>query len=208
MPELIRVLEHHQYFHVSPEVRHKLLNLSVATTDRLLKSEREAQSAGNGISTTRPGSLLKKQIQIRTFADWDDVSPGFLEGDLVAHCGDSVEGSFLNTLVLTDIATGWTEFLPLLFKSSQGVVHGIDIILKLLPFPLLGIDTDNESEFINYDLLNFCKHHEITFTRSRAYKKNHQAHVEEKNGSIVRRIVGYSRYEGIQAWNALVDLYP
>lgn len=207
LPELIRVLEHHQHFHVSPEIRHKLLNLSVATTDRLLKSEREAQSTGNGVSTTRPGSLLKKQIQIRTFADWDDVSPGFLEGDLVAHCGDSVEGSFLNTLVLTDIATGWTEFLPLLFKSSQGVVHGIDIILKLLPFPLLGIDTDNGSEFINYDLLNFCKHHEITFTRSRAYKKNDQAHVEEKNGSIVRRIVGYSRYEGIQAWSALVDLY-
>jgi hypothetical protein len=175
----------------------------VATADRLLKKERDLK--GKGISTTKPGALLKKQIQIRTFADWDDVTPGFMEGDLVAHCGGDVSGSFLNTLVLTDIASGWTECLPLLCRGSANVVSGITITQQVLPFTLLGVDTDNDGEFINYELLNFCKSQKITFTRSRAYKKNDQADVEEKNGSIVRRLVGYDRYEGTEAWHAL---YP
>ena len=139
-----------------------MLSISAATADRLLKTERHRQ--GKGKSTTKPGILLKKQIQVRTFADWDDVIPGFLEGDLVAHCGERTDGSFLNTFVLTDIATGWTEFLPLLYKSAAGVVHGIDIVKELLPFSVLGIDTDNGSEFINYELLDFCKENKITFT--------------------------------------------
>jgi len=205
LPALVEVLERHGHLSLSASVRQQLLSISVATVDRLLSTER--QKHGRGISTTKPGSLLKKQIKIRTFADWNDVVPGFLEGDLVAHCGDRVDGAFLNTLVLTDIASGWTEFLPLLIRSSSNVVQGISVILELLPFPLLGVDTDNGSEFINYELLNFCKDHKITFTRSRAYKKNDQAHVEEKNGSIVRRIVGYDRYEGTAAWHALADLY-
>jgi len=205
LPELVQSLERHGHLSLPVDIRKKLLTVSPATADRLLKVERHKQS--KGVSTTKPGALLKKQIQVRTFSDWDDVTPGFLECDLVAHCGEFSDGSFLNTFVLTDIVTGWTEFLPLLCKSASGVVQGINTTFELLPFPLLGIDTDNGSEFINYELLNFCKEKKITFTRSRAYKKNDQAHVEEKNGSIVRRIVGYDRYEGKEAWHALADLY-
>ena len=151
--------------------------------------------------------MIKKQIQVRTFADWNNASPGFVEADLVAHCGGRVDGSFLNTLVLTDIASAWTEFLPLLRKSEEDVVGALKVAQKLLPFSLLGLDTDNGSEFINYKLLKFCEEQKITFTRSRAYHSNDQAHVEEKNGSIVRRIMGYDRYEGNEAWNALAALY-
>jgi len=193
LPELVSVLERHGHLSLPPDVRSLLLSVSVATADRLLKKERQLH--GKGVSTTKPGALLKKQIQIRTFADWNDVVPGFMEGDLVAHCGETTSGSFLNTLVLTDIVSGWTECLALLCKSSANVISGITVIQEVLPFPLLGVDTDNGSEFINYELLNFCKSQKITFTRSRAYKKNDQAHVEEKNGSIVRRLVGYDRYE-------------
>ena len=164
LPELVASLERHGHLSLPKKVRATLLNISTATADRILKVERHRQNKGKGKSTTKPGALLKKQIQIRTFADWNDVSPGFLEGDLVAHCGEYVDGSFLNTFVLTDIATGWTEFLPLLCKSASGVVRGIEIVKKLLPFKVLGIDTDNGSEFINYELLGFCKKNEITFT--------------------------------------------
>ena len=205
LPELVSVLERHGHLSLPTDVKTRLLSISISTADRLIKGERLQQ--GKGMSTTKPGALLKKQIQVRTFADWDDVTPGFMEGDLVAHCGETVSGSFLNTLVLTDIVSGWTECLPLLCKSAANVISGITITQSVLPFTLLGIDTDNGSEFINYELLNFCKAQKITFTRSRAYKKNDQAHVEEKNGSIVRRLVGYDRYEGLDAWHVLVDLY-
>jgi hypothetical protein len=205
IPDLLVVLERFGYIALSENIRKKLLQISPATVDRLLETQR-LENRG-GISTTRPGSLLKKQIKIRTFADWNDVIPGFLEGDLVAHCGDRTDGVFLNTLVLTDIASSWTEFFPLLKKSSENVIASLEILQQILPFMLLGLDTDNGSEFINYALLDFCRRHEITFTRSRAYKKNDQAHVEEKNGSIVRRVIGYDRFEGIDAYNALSELY-
>jgi len=185
IPELIKTLEHHGHLSITTKVRQKLLSVSAATVDRLLKPERQTER--KNIGHTKPGALLKKQIQVRTFSDWDDVIPGFLEGDLVAHCGGDVSGSFLNTFVLTDIATGWTEFIPLLCKSSDNVITGMRAIAKLIPFLLLGLDTDNGSEFINYELLDFCQENEITFTRSRVRKSNDQAHVEEKNGSIVRR---------------------
>lgn len=205
IPDLLAALERFKHLSLPDDIRSRLLNISPATVDRLLKSHR--QELNKGISTTRPGSLLKKQIKVRTFADWDDVVPGFLEGDLVAHCGDRTDDSFLNTLVLTDIATGWTEFFPLLRKGEADVIDSLKVAQQLLPFLLLGLDTDNGSEFINYALLDFCKKQEITFTRSRAYKKNDQAHVEEKNGSIVRRVIGYDRYEGLGAYNALSELY-
>ena len=149
---------------------------------------------------------LKHQIKVRTFADWNDVIPGFLEGDLVAHCGETTSGAYLNTLVLTDIASTWTEFFPLLNKGEVEVISALKVAQDVLPFPLLGLDTDNGSEFINYGLLGFCEENKITFTRSRAYKKNDQAHVEEKNGSIVRRLIGYDRYEGLEAYHALGEL--
>jgi hypothetical protein len=144
---------------------------------------------------------------VRTCADWNDVIPGFLEADLVAHCGDRVDGSYLNTLVLTDIASGWIECMPLLHRSEAQVIGALDVLPNLLPFNILGLDTDNGSEFINYELLKFCESKKIIFTRSRAYRKNDQAHVEEKNGSVVRRLIGYDRYEGQEAWYALGEVY-
>jgi hypothetical protein len=205
IPELIIVLEKFGHLSLPSEVRNRLLTISPATADRLLATERKCDI--KNISTTRPGSLIKRQIKIRTFADWNNIVPGFLEGDLVAHCGDRVDGLFLNTLVLTDIASTWTEFFPLLHKSEANVIEALKVAQHTLPFTLLGLDTDNGSEFINYGLLSFCKENEITFTRSRAYKKNDQAHVEERNGSIIRRLVGYDRYEGLDAYNALSALY-
>ncbi len=190
---------------VSDAVRDKLLSLSPATADRLLKAER--RKLGRAKSTTRPGHLIKKQIPVRTFADWSDVRPGFFEADLVAHCGNTVRGQFLNTLTMTDIATGWTELLPLLMRSGADVVTALSEVKDMLPFPMLGFDTDNGDEFINHDILSWCLANKVTFTRSREYRKNDQAHVEEKNGSIVRRLIGYDRYEGIESWQILSTLY-
>lgn len=179
--------------------------MSSATAERLIKSERTINR--KGITTTKAGSLLKKQIPIRTFSDWNDVVPGFVEADLVAHCGDKVTGTFLNTLTLTDIASCWTECIPLLRKSESDVQSALENIRSLLPFPLLGLDTDNGSEFINHELLRFCENEKITFTRARAYRKNDQAHVEERNGSIVRRMTGFDRFEGLAAWRSMAALY-
>jgi hypothetical protein len=205
IPDLLCALERFGHISLPTDVRQQLLKISPATIDRLLEAERH--EGKKELCTTRSGSLLKKQIKIRTFADWNDVVPGFLEGDLVAHCGEKGNGSFLNTLVLTDIASTWTEFFPLLRKSEADVIASLKVAQHVLPFVLLGLDTDNGSEFINYALLDFCQNQEITFTRSRAYKKNDQAHVEEKNGSIVRRIIGYDSYEGSEAYHALSELY-
>jgi hypothetical protein len=151
--------------------------------------------------------LLKQRIKVRTFAEWNETGPGFFEADLVAHCGDQAIGPFINSLVMTDIATGWTEFVPLLRKSDADVIAGLEAIRSILPVPLLGLDTDNGCEFINYELLSYCEKEKITFTRSRAYKKNDQAHIEQKNGSVVRRVVGYDRYEGVESLLRLLNLY-
>ena len=205
IPELVSAMERHGHLRLTADVREKLLGISRSTVDRILSHEKER--SGKSLSTTKSGNLIKHQIQVRTFADWDDVTPGFMEADLVAHCGGNTNGAFLNTLVLTDITTGWTECLPLLRKSAGDVIIGLKLAQELLPFSLLGVDTDNGSEFINHDLMDFCEENKITFTRSRAYRKNDQAHVEEKNGSIVRRIIGYDRFEGREAWEALSEMY-
>lgn len=205
LPELISSLERHGHLALPRSVRGKLLSISPATADRLLASER--RGSHRGVSTTKPGGLLKKQIRVRTFADWDDLQPGFFEADLVAHCGEATEGSFLHTLVLVDVATSWTECVALLRRSEADVIGALNAVRKRLPYPLLGLDTDNGSEFINYEMLRYCQKEEITFTRSRAYRRNDQAFVEEKNGSVVRRLIGYDRYEGLQAWRKLMQLY-
>lgn len=205
IPELLTALERFGHIALPDDVRIKLLTISPATVDRLLETDR--RESKKGLCTTRSGSLLKHQIKVRTFADWDDVVPGFFEGDLVAHCGETTKGVYLNTLVITDIASAWTEFFPILYKGEANIIAALKVAQQLLPFALLGLDTDNGTEFINYALLEFCKENQITFTRSRAYKKNDQAHVEEKNGSIVRRLIGYDRYEGLNAYNALSELY-
>lgn len=205
LPEFVATLERFGHLKLEPIVRQKLLSLSPATMDRLLKPERSKH--GRGISTTKPSNLLKQRIKIRTYAEWDDADPGFFEADLVAHCGDRAEGPFLNSLVLTDIATGWTEFMPILRKSDSDVIAGLDTIRTVLPVPILGLDTDNGCEFINYELLGYCEREKITFTRARAYKKNDQAHIEQKNGSVIRRIVGYDRFEGTDSMIRLISLY-
>ena len=167
--------------------------MSPATADRILQPYRKQER--HGISTTRSGTLLKKQIPIRTFNDWKESAPGFMEADLVAHCGPQAEGSYLFTLTLTDIATGWTECLPLLGRGQEVVIAALKRARQLLPFPLLGIDTDNGGEFINMELAAYCEQEQITFTRGRPRKSNDQCYVEQKNGQIVRQVVGYDRFD-------------
>lgn len=203
MSELIAALERHGRLRLPRTIRKKLLAMSAATIDRLLRAHRR----GSGQSLTRSGPLLKKHIPVRTFADWNDVAPGFLEADTVAHCGESVSGVYLQTLVLTDVYTGWVEPYCLSHKSEEEVLAALDEIRGVLPFPLLGLDTDNGTEFINHGLIDYCAQHQVTFTRSRPYKKNDQCRVEQKNGAVVRRAVGFRRYEGAAAQDAFNRLY-
>ena len=171
--------------------------MSAATIDRVLAPDR-AKTNLKGRSTTKPGTLLKSQIQIRTGTEWNDSRPGFIEIDLVAHCGDSTRGEYCNTLDATDIATGWTETRAVRNKAQVHVFAALQDIVAHLPFPLLGIDSDNGGEFINDQLLRYCKEHDITFTRSRAYRKNDGCHVEQKNWSVVRQNVGYARFDTLE----------
>jgi hypothetical protein len=144
---------------------------------------------------------------VRTFTPWEDERPGFEEIDLVAHCGQTTEGQYLNTLTVTDLATGWTECLAIRQKSQHLVSEAIRELRTRLPFALLGIDSDNGSEFINDLLYRYCLDEQITFTRSRPYRKNDQAHVEQKNWSVVRHVIGYDRLETEAEWNLLKDIY-
>jgi hypothetical protein len=203
LPDLVASLERHGHLVLSDALRAQVLSISPATVDRLLRHPDHSR----GLSTTKAGSLLKHQVPVRTFAEWDDVRPGFMEADLVAHCGGNASGAFLYTLVLTDVATGWTECVALLHRSQDDVTHGLDQVRRLLPMPLIGMDTDNGGEFINHHVIAYCEGEGITFTRSRAYTKNDQCFVEQKNGSIVRQLVGYDRFEGERAYRQLAELY-
>jgi len=193
IPEMVSVLEREGELSCCPETKTLLLSMSRSTIDRCLKKAR--YTSLKGISTTKPGTLLKKSIPVRTWHDWDDTKPGFLEMDLVAHCGDTAVGPFIYTLTAVDVSTGWTECLAIPNKTQIAVTNAIKAMRLRLPFPLLGIDSDNGTEFINDLLYRYCLEEEITFTRSRPYKKNDQAYVEQKNWSIVRNIVGYDRFE-------------
>lgn len=212
LPEMVKVLRRHDEQQIHADMEAQLCRISPATIDRLLKPYRRL-GGRKGVSTTRPGSLLKSSIPIRTFADWEENKPGFVEVDLVAHCGESVEGFYLNTLCAVDVASGWTECLPVLGKGQWRVGGAIHRMSSRLPFPLLGLDSDNGSEFINKHLYTYCRQKGITFTRSRAYKKNDSCHVEQKNGNVIRRFVGYERYatkaslECLDRIYALVRLY-
>jgi IS30 family transposase len=206
MSEGIAVLERCHELSLAPEIKQMLLSMSRSTIDRCLKKARFSHPQ-HGLSTTKPGSLLKKNISIRTFTPWEDERPGFLEIDLVAHCGQTTEGTYLNTLTATDIATGWTECLALPNKTQAAVSQAICELRKKLPFPLLGLDSDNGSEFINDTLYRYCLEQKITFTRSRPYQKNDQAHVEQKNWSVVRHTIGYDRLETPQELALLEGIY-
>lgn len=197
LPELVAALERAGEMTLDPAVKPKVLAVSAATVDRILKQTRQgAQEYGRTL--TKPGTLLRHQIPIRTFADWNDHRPGFFEVDLVAHCADNGGGEFVYTLTMTDIFTGWTECAALPNRSQQSVQCAIERIRGRLPMPLLGIDSDNGTEFINHLLKRYCDEHKITFTRCRPYKKNDQCHVEQKNWAVVRQFIGYRRYEGAQ----------
>ena len=202
---MVAVLERHDELVIDAESKALLLQMSAATIDRLLARFR--QQKGRGLSTTKPGTLLKDAIPVRTFADWDDAKPGFVEMDLVAHCGVSTHGQYLQTLTATDITTGWTECLALKHRSQQNVSAAIKLLRDRLPFPLLGIDSDNDGVFINETLYRYCENERVTFTRCRPYKKNDQAHVEQKNWSVVRKTIGYKRYESETALTLMETIY-
>ncbi len=205
LPEVIEVLEYHHELVLTPEMKALLLKMSRSTIDRCLTSERLKHP--HGLSTTKPGTLLKKAIPVRTWAEWDDARPGFVEVDLVAHCGDTTEGQYLNTLTVVDVSTGWTECLPVFQRTQKAVFEAILDLRQRLPFPLLGIDSDNGGEFINDILYRYCLNEHITFTRSRPYKKNDQGHVEQKNWTAVRRTVGYDRFETTAELDLLHNIY-
>jgi hypothetical protein len=206
LPELIRILERHNEFSCDRETKAKLLRISAASIDRLLRPERRKYEL-RGRAGTKPGTLLKKQIPIRTFAEWDEQQPGFVEIDLVAHDGGVGAGDYCQTLDLTDVATTWTETLAVRNKAQAWVFAALKEIRQKLPFPLLGIDSDNGSEFINTYLVEYCQQQKLSFTRSRPYRKNDNCFVEQKNYSVVRRAVGYQRYDTELQLRLLNELY-
>ncbi|MFT3861408.1 integrase catalytic domain-containing protein [Micropruina sp.] len=179
---------------VTDEQAALLAQISAATIDRMLAGERGRMTL-RGRSRTKPGSLLKHQIPIRTFADWDDAEPGFVEIDLVAHDGGVAAGEYCYTLTMTDIATGWTVNRSVPNRARRWVIEAIDHAAGMFPFAIRGIDSDNGSEFINHHLLAYCEQRQITFTRGRAGKKNDGCYVEQKNWARVRELVGYYRYD-------------
>jgi hypothetical protein len=205
LPEGIKVLERCDELRLSAGTKELLLHISRSSIDRCLAPARFNHP--HGLSTTKPGVLLKKNIPVRTFADWSEDKPGFLEVDLVAHCGDNTTGQFLDTLTCTDLCTGWTEPIALRKRSQETVCASIGAMRPDLPFDLLGIDSDNGSEFINDLLYRYCLNEKITFTRSRPYKKNDQAHVEQKNWSVVRHTVGYDRLDSDKQFAILQSIY-
>jgi hypothetical protein len=191
--ELVPALEAEGVLTVEAAVREALLQMSAATMDRRLRPVRLQQRRGLG--TTKPGTLLKQQIPVHTYTPWDEQRLGFVEIDLVAHCGTTTAGHYVNTLTVTDVATGWTECAGVWGKGQAAVCGALEQIRDRLPFRLLGIDSDNGSEFLNAHLVRWCDQEQLTFTRSRPYWKNDQAHVEQKNWSVVRRLLGYDRYD-------------
>jgi hypothetical protein len=206
LPDLVPALEQEGALHLTAEERNALLGMSAATIDRRLAEGRRVERP-RGVATSKPGSLLKSQIPLRTDTPWDEQAPGFVELDLVAHCGATTAGEYVCTLTLVDIATGWTECAAIANKGQRAVLAALGRLRARLPFPLRGVDCDNGSEFRGAHLVRYCQAERLTLTRCRAYHKNDQAHVEQKNWSVVRQLVGYDRYEGAEAVAALEGVY-
>lgn len=206
LPDLVPALEREGAVHLSRETRTALLALSAATIDRrLARARREAKPFGLG--TTKPGSLIKRQIPVKTYTPWDEQEAGFCEIDLVAHCGTTTAGSYVHTLDVTDVATGWTELVAVANRDQESVRAAREEARDRLLFSLKGIDSDNGSEFLNGHLLAYCTRERLTFTRCRPYHKDDQAHVEQKNWTLVRQLIGYDRYEGEAACAQLNRIY-
>jgi hypothetical protein len=206
LPELIGVLMRKGELKVSTETEAQLSQMSASTIDRILRRH-HCIGRRRGFSTTKPGTLLKNAIPIRTFSEWNEKQPGYLEVDLVAHCGESVEDFYLTTLSAVDVATGWVEPVAVWGKGQSHVRGAVHDVRQQLPFPMLGLDSDNGSEFINQSLYEYCRQWKITFTRARSYKKNDSCHVEQKNWSVIRRIIGYDRFSTKAAFDALNEVY-
>jgi hypothetical protein len=206
LKEIIPKLEEHGEIEVREETREKLLRISASTIDRVLCRERKKLRLKSR-SRTKPGTLLKHQIPIRTFSEWDEGRPGFIEMDLVGHEGGDATGEYIQSLNCVDVCSGWTETFAVRNKAQVWVFEGIQDMKARLPFDLLGIDSDNGAEFINAQLLRYCQSEGITFTRSRAYRKNDSCHVEQKNYTAVRQYAGYLRYDTEEELELLNGLY-
>ena len=206
MPDYVESLERHGHLKLNSDLRKKLLSVSAATIDRILTPMR-MKAHGQSKRRRKSHMKVKSQIPVRTFADWDDPAPGYFETDLVAHNGGLSAGSCVHSLVLTDISSGWTECVALVAREQTLVVEALEALQCQLPIPLLGIDTDNDGVFINESLIKYCKTHDVEQTRSRAYLKNDQAWIEQKNGAVVRRFVGHQRLKGILAAQVLGRLH-
>jgi hypothetical protein len=204
LPGLVAALERHGHLNLDPVVRQRILAVSAATIDRLLAAVRSNTSHRK---KRRAATKPSKEIPIRTFADYGDPMPGYLEIDFVSHGGTSMQGVFLWSLVATDVCSGWTEAVPLVAREQALVVEGLEVLRRQLPIPIRGIDSDNDSAFINETLQTYCQQQKWEFTRSRAYQKNDQAWIEQKNGAVVRRFVGYERYSGLLAGQCLARLF-
>lgn len=207
IPVLVDAMERHGHFHLDPVIRSKVLQVSAATIDRMLAAAR-LHIDGQRKRRKGVGSAIRRSIPVRTFSDWRDPPPGFFEIDMVEHCGGpKTDGDYVHTLTMTDIATGWTECVAMRMREQMLIVGALDQVANVLPFPMLGVDSDNDSAFMSQSVFDYCKAHDLVQTRSRAYKKNDQAWVEQKNGAIVRRLVGYGRLSGVEATKALATLY-
>jgi len=204
LPTLVPALERHGHLKLDEAIRAKVLAMSPATIDRLLRAPR---SATRNRKPRRVTPEIRRRVAVRTFADWNEPPPGSMEMDLVAHCGDMNRGSYVHSLVLTDIASGWTECAPLVVRESTLLVEALERVRMGLPFTLRALDVDNGSEFVNETMIQYCLRNGIELTRSRPYRKNDQAWIEQKNGAIVRKLLGYRRFEGIAAAQVLARLY-
>jgi hypothetical protein len=206
IPTLLPALERHGRLKFGKEDRDRVLAISAATIDRLLGDIKVAASGGK---RRRAGfySAIRREVPIRTFNDWKSPPPGFCEVDMVAHGGTSVAGSFIQTLTMVDVATGWTECLPLVTRDGSLVVEAMKHVQSLFPWLLRGVDFDNDSAFMNDTVVPWCRGQKLEVTRSRAYKKNDQAFVEQKNGAVVRRLMGYGRFEGVETARVMARLY-
>jgi hypothetical protein len=206
VPELLDRLVRDGDLTIPPATDKLVRALSPATLGRLLAPARASRPV-RGLSTTRSGTWLRHEIPVRTFTEWTDTGPGFLEIDLVAHCGSSTNGFYLCTLCTVDIATAWVELEAVWGKGHERVGGAVHRVAQRLPMPLRGLDSDNGSEFINHSLYEYCQNRGITFTRSRPWKKNDSAHVEQKNGAVVRQLIGYDRFASKAAYAQLAQVY-
>lgn len=205
IPELLDKLVACNELTITPKSDSQLRKISLATVKRIVRTEKRRSTIRIG-GTTKPGSLLKRQITVR-YGRWDETNPGWCETDTVAHCGEELVGTFIYSLNLVDIATSWSEQVAVMGKGERAVTANLDGLRKRLPFPLLGLDMDNGSEFINWSLHAYAQKNNITLTRSRPYRKNDQAHVEQKNWTAIRQLVGYQRMDTPEQLELLNDLY-